>query len=260
MRMKVRLVCLACESDEEPPVVAELRDDGRYDLTCTNGHKTLAALSNPRFELLADSAALALCDGYFREAVVSFTAALEDFWGFYVRAVALKFGAPFETLDRLRRDVKLSERRLGAMHLAHLLLTNTRYEGDDGKMNVGSQKRREFRNTVVHDGRFATEAEALDYGQYVYEAVIDGLEELRQHAAGTIEAQVSNEASGQLSRQASEAAPGSTDALQLHQIETLISHAVGSRTSFADALDAWGKRNEWGHARSAQGLTGKLPS
>jgi hypothetical protein len=84
-RVKVRTPCAECTRSEElnPPFTfADLRDDGLYDVECARGHRACMVLQNPRYELLMDSAALALRDDYYREAVVSFAASLEAFWGF----------------------------------------------------------------------------------------------------------------------------------------------------------------------------------
>jgi hypothetical protein len=174
--VKVPLFCGKC-SDEGKRVsaIADLCDDGTYDVQCRNGHRVLTVLQNQRFELLVDSGALALRDDYYREAVATFAAALEAFWGFYVRVVARHLNAPTDTIEQLRKDVRLSECRLGAMHLAHLLLVGRNYKGDD-------DKRRKFRNKVVHDGVFPSREKATDYARYVYDTILDGVAELRRLA------------------------------------------------------------------------------
>lgn len=233
--MKIQLRCIKCE--EVSSAFVHIRDDGCYDVQCKNGHRLLATLQNPRFELLVDSGAMALRDDYFREAVVSFGVALEAFWGFYVRVTARRFGATNETITRLQKDLKLAERRIGAMHLAHLLLVGEPYDGDP-------DKRRTFRNNVVHNGMFPSRDEALNYGRYVYDTAWEGLDELRSKAGDLVDVEVAwgiADAHRKLTARASDT-PRST-----YGVATLINMAgmLGPRRSFDDALINWNFANVW---------------
>ncbi len=68
------------------PKYVELRDDGRYEFTCENGHTTVTVLQEQKFEVLFDLGAHAILDGYYREAVASFTSSLERFYEFFIKA------------------------------------------------------------------------------------------------------------------------------------------------------------------------------
>ncbi len=218
------------------PLFATLRDDGLYNVECKRGHRACTVVQNPLFELLADSAALALRDEYYREAVVSFTASLEAFWGFYVRVVALHLGAQHEMLEQFRKDTKLSERRVGAMYFAHLALTKTRYVGDP-------EKRRTFRNHVVHDGTFPTPEEALDYAAYVYETISDGLEQLKRLAQESMERVIAIEVGR--GRQTLRDR-GVQEAISTTFVGTLLSHGYAHpRRLFADVFREWSELNAW---------------
>jgi hypothetical protein len=203
-------------------------------------------LQNARHELLADSAALALGDGYYREAVASFAAALEAFWWFYVRVAARKLGAPAETLARLGKALKLSERRVGAMHLAHLLLVRSPYDGDD-------EKSRKFRNDVVHDGRFPTRVEAYEYAAHVYKTILDGVGELVECTGDCIAAETAASIAGPHA-DAFKTEP-SARRVTMH-ISTLLSRAasVQPRPSFKGALQEWKATNAWDLARTSEAL------
>lgn len=52
-------------------------DTSVYNLTCDNGHKTVSIVTNPKYEILVELALDAIVDGYYREAVTTFQAALE---------------------------------------------------------------------------------------------------------------------------------------------------------------------------------------
>ncbi len=74
-----------------------IRDDGIYEATCPEGHKTYTLLQQLLFEVLFDIGAYAITDGYYREAVSSFTASLERFYEFYVKVISLKYGVSPKT-------------------------------------------------------------------------------------------------------------------------------------------------------------------
>lgn len=236
--MKIAFHCAQCTEGPKPKHVflhADLRDDGAYSLGCRNGHRFVSVLQNPQFELLFDSAALALRDDYLREAVASFAAALESFWALYVRIAARKLGSPPEAIEQLRKDLKLSERRIGAMHLAHLLLTGTSYAHD-------VRKRREFRNEVVHDGRFPSRSEATDYGSYVFAALTDGIEELRMHA----EAAATDELNAQTVAAHQKLASEAVRFRQSRWVQTIVSFMNYRRgMTFEQVIHFWNDNNVW---------------
>jgi len=145
-----------------PSFRRRIADDGVYELTCLEGHVTVTVLAAMKFELLFDSGAHAFSDGYSREAVVSFAAAQERFYEFFVRAVCRKCGFADAAIKDLWTPMRrLSERQLGAFLFAHLVLL--------GKAHAVDENRSAFRNKVVHNGYFPKEAEAFDYGRYVYD-------------------------------------------------------------------------------------------
>jgi hypothetical protein len=240
--MKLQIWCLQCSTAtpaRRSSCFAELREDGVYEVRGDRGHRVLAALQNHRFELLFDSAALALRDDYYREAVATFAAALEAFWGFYARVVARHFGVKPEEIPQLQKDLKLSERRAGAMFLAHLLLTGAAYQGDPAS-------RRTFRNNVLHDGYFPSRDEAMSYGRYVHDTILDGLEELRAEALRSIQLEVSAVVSR--AHDLLRARPGNeSETIQTQLLGTLV-NCLGGGTRrpfdeafrmFADGLHVW---------------------
>ncbi len=79
-------------SSARPIAAIEFRDDGRYEVTCPKGHKSVTILQQQKFEVLFDIGAYAIVDGYYREAVSSFTSSLERFYEFFVKAVLLNKG------------------------------------------------------------------------------------------------------------------------------------------------------------------------
>ena len=55
----------------------ELNDDFIYNLVCEEGHEQISILKTPRFEILVQIAISAILDGYYRDAVATFSSALE---------------------------------------------------------------------------------------------------------------------------------------------------------------------------------------
>lgn len=52
---------------------------------CSHGHKTTTIVQNPKYEILFDIGANAIVDGYYREAVSSFTSSLERFYEYSIK-------------------------------------------------------------------------------------------------------------------------------------------------------------------------------
>ena len=69
--------------------LVEVNDDNFYRIECQKGHVTFTYQQQQKFELLFDFGAMALLDGYTREAVASMSAALERFYEFYVLIICL---------------------------------------------------------------------------------------------------------------------------------------------------------------------------
>ena len=82
-----------------PMPVSRPSDDGKYEVHCAAGHVSKVTVDNVKFELLFEMGLNALVDGYPREAVSSFTSALERFYEFYWHMVATFHSIPPEQSD-----------------------------------------------------------------------------------------------------------------------------------------------------------------
>jgi hypothetical protein len=165
--MKLIMRCHQCSKELKPreEVLVELNETGLYQYTCSKGHKSEVALQNALFEVLFDIGAMALLDGYTREAVVSFSSALERFYEYYITAISLEAGIKGELLDDAWKKMsQQSERQYGGFITLYVhknrklppALSNTDFE---------------FRNNVVHKGKIPTTEEAISYGEKVYELI-----------------------------------------------------------------------------------------
>ena len=137
------------------------RDGPCYEMRCPAGHTSLMVLGNPKYEILFQIGANAIVDGYYREAVVSFTSSLERFQEFAVQCLLSNSEVPEEKVEEARKRVaKQSERQLGAF----IFLWLNRFLTLPPLLSDGDYS---FRNKVVHDGMIPTRASTLDYGNKI---------------------------------------------------------------------------------------------
>ncbi|WP_157371840.1 hypothetical protein [Vibrio sp. MEBiC08052] len=92
-----------------------LRDDGFYHFTCPYGHESIFLLQNPLFEILFEIGISAIVDEYYREAVSSFTSALERFYEVFIKYYSVCNEIDWEVIQKgWKYTKKSSERQLGA--------------------------------------------------------------------------------------------------------------------------------------------------
>ena len=163
--MRLLIPCMKCFEEHGRPssefTRVEFRDDGRYELTCSLGHETTTVLQQQKFEILFDIGAHAILDGYYREAVSSFTSSLERFYEFAIR-VFLERSSKSDGLFQScwKKVSSLSERQMGAF--VFLWASNF---GEVPDLLSNSQVT--FRNDVIHKGKIPTKEEAISYGNAV---------------------------------------------------------------------------------------------
>ncbi len=176
--MKLFFTCMECFRLNGAPsnefVLLELRNDGLYEFTCTNGHKALTALQEQKFEILFEIGASAILDGYYREAVSSFSAALERFYEFSLSVFCMKAGVQDAEWSKSWKTIaSQSERQFGAFVFLHAAILGT-------SPSVLPEKLRKFRNDVVHKGHIPTHPEALEYGEVVRLLLQSGIATIRE--------------------------------------------------------------------------------
>jgi hypothetical protein len=144
---------------------AEIQDSNLYEVQCPKGHSSYVILQQMKFELLFDIGACALLDGYYREAVTSFTSSLERFYEFFVRAALIQKKIDVENIESAWKGIsKQSERQLGAYIIQYLSEFGTE------PTTLGTNETK-LRNDVVHHGKIPTRSEAIAYGQRILEIV-----------------------------------------------------------------------------------------
>lgn len=179
--MKLQFSCPEClkefitsqmigASENSPSMIPNLssvgfREDGRYEMTCLKGHTSITFLQQQKFEILFDIGAHAIIDGYYREAVSSFTSSLERFYEFFIKVVCISKGiSESNTVEAWKEVSNQSERQLGAFIFLHLLELGC-------QPTLLNNNKIKFRNGVIHKGMIPSEEQALEYGQAVLDVI-----------------------------------------------------------------------------------------
>ncbi|MGD0460890.1 MAG: hypothetical protein ABSB74_00215 [Tepidisphaeraceae bacterium] len=179
--MKIGLICAECVGeairDRGPQPnkrFVDVQDNGIYKLTCPKGHSTNVLVQDLKHELLFEYGAIALIDGYSREAVVSFMASVERLYEFIIRVLARVAKTSQSDVEKAWKGVdNKSEQQLGAVIFLYLTI--------NGKhLPIFNDKERGFRNKVVHKGYIPTSKEATDFGEYCLQHIIAILNGLSQ--------------------------------------------------------------------------------
>lgn len=176
--MRIPLSCMQCSKETGQPdstcYPAELQDSGLYRLVCKNRHETFICLQEQKFEVLFELALNAIVDGYYREAVASFSSSLERFYEFYLRVMCVKRGLDDARVERAWKAVsKQSERQFGAYAFTYLLETGT-------VAPTLPEQKVAFRNEVIHKGRIPLRSEAVTYGENVLQVISPILDHLKK--------------------------------------------------------------------------------
>jgi len=161
-------------------------DDGIVIVECNQGHKTCIVYDARRYELLFQSACLALVDHYDREAVSGFAVALERAYEFYVRVVSRTYNLEHDIFETMWKLVaRQSERQFGCFAILYTL--------DCKKAPTIDNKQVEFRNNVVHRGAIPQFDEVYQFGEYVFNAKRELEMALKTKHAPALEAEIQHE-------------------------------------------------------------------
>lgn len=166
--MRLTLTCMQCLQESGRPGGAsqiEVRDDGCYTATCLSGHRTVTILQQQKFEVLFEIGAHAILDGYYREAVSSFTSSLERFYEYAIRIFLEKSSGSDDLFHIAWKNVSnMSERQLGAF----IFLWASHFNETPALLPKNLIT---FRNEVIHKGKIPSQDEALKYGNAVLDVL-----------------------------------------------------------------------------------------
>lgn len=175
--MKLLMPCMICFQELGKPtdefVTLEFRDDGRYEVCCSQGHTSVTVLQQQKFEILFDIGANAIIDGYYREAISSFTSSLERFYEFCIKVFCENNSMNDDTYLKVWKQVSnQSERQLGAFLF---LWTNKFNEAPELLTNKDTK----FRNEVIHKGKIPAKEEALIFGNTILKIIRPKIKQLQ---------------------------------------------------------------------------------
>lgn len=186
MPMHLHISCMECFKELGRPdlrtVQLTVRDDGYYETVCARGHRSVTLLQAELYETLFELGVNAILDGYYREAVSSFSASLERFYEFALRVLLHGNSVPTAATTAAWKAVtSQSERQLGAFvflwlhkfHEAPSLLPTTVVQR---------------RNDVIHKGKIPSKEDALTFGEAVFSSIAPKLGRLRAELGEDVEA------------------------------------------------------------------------
>ncbi|WP_426065239.1 hypothetical protein [Flavobacterium sp. DSP2-3-1] len=148
----------------------ELDNENIHKFICPKGHSSFTQLQEQKFQILFDLASMALNDGYTKEAVSSYSGALERFIEYFILVSSLRNSVTLENFSNTWKQMSnQSERQLGAYFILRL---------QEGKPTNWDEKKSAFRNNSIHKGYIPSSEEAIEYGQYVLTFIRTTLKEL----------------------------------------------------------------------------------
>jgi len=151
-----------------------IENEFTYLLTCDKGHQYIAQLQAFPFEVLFESGLIAHVNGFYLESVLSFKAALERFYEFYINIICRARNIDADKLDNAYKQISNnSEREYGAFVFMY-------FQANNDIPELLPNKSVEFRNKVVHKGYFPKKEEALRFARNIYKMIKPIYIELRE--------------------------------------------------------------------------------
>ena len=143
-----------------------------YEFICSKGHTNYIQLQEEKFEILLELGALALLDGYTKEAVSTLSSAYERFIEFCIKVICFSKSIPEkEYLKTWKTMVKQSERQIGVFNILQLIeFGETKYILNNNWVS--------FRNKVIHQGLIPKSEKAIEYGESILSIIYPLLKEL----------------------------------------------------------------------------------
>lgn len=166
--VKILTMCMECQKElghpSFEPIIADYYEEALAYIECSKGHKSAILLQSQKFEVLLESAANALIEGYTLEAASSLSSAYERFFEFALNVFCKKNNVSKEALEETFKQVsKQSERQVGGFLFLYLLTFGSHY--------TLNKKIPELRNQVIHQGYIPTPDEVAKLGEHIYKEI-----------------------------------------------------------------------------------------
>ncbi|HDU2652511.1 TPA: hypothetical protein U2R98_002975 [Yersinia enterocolitica] len=166
--MKLSVPCMRCHAESGGPIFEyyplNYYNNTVINLTCSRGHESVVVLQSQKFEILLESAASALIDGYTLESAATLSSAYERFFEFSINVFVEKNKIDAQELAKtLKQATHQSERQLGAFLYLYLITFKKHYKINE---NIAA-----FRNKIIHKGYIPTDSEVISFGEKIYEEI-----------------------------------------------------------------------------------------
>lgn len=169
--MKIIVRCHQCGPNEEAALL-EIGNDNLHQVTCDTGHKSSLVVTQQKHEILFEVATHAIVDGYYREAISSFSASLERYYEFFIKVISVELSS--ETFKKAWSQIaSQSERQLGAYIMTYANIYGL-------PPDILPPPLTKLRNDVIHKGHIPSRLEAIIFGNAVAKIVNDGCNLLHQ--------------------------------------------------------------------------------
>ena len=180
--MKIFTICSQClkihlekgaKYGETNAVNLQINDGGIHPFTCMFGHKNAIINYDEKFETLFESAAYAIDDGYYKEAVSSIASSLEALYEYSIKVLLLSSQLEMKQIRETWKNIsQQSERQLGAFIMLYFREFGT-------CPPVLNQQQVEFRNRSIHKGYFPNIKEVKEFGEAILKIMFQILIMLR---------------------------------------------------------------------------------
>ena len=173
--MKILISCPECIAlnYESNAATLTLGNGSVYKATCERGHEQAVSLPHQKHEILFEFGVYAIIDGYYREAISSFAAALERYYEYFLRVVTLGEYSEESFENAWKQVSSQSERQLGGYIFSHLIMCGR-------PPNLLSNSLITLRNRAIHKGYIPSKEEAMQYGDGVSKLIIEGVSQLHR--------------------------------------------------------------------------------
>lgn len=175
--MKTIVKCSKCGADEEAALL-EIGNENLHQVKCDKGHESFLVITQQKHEVLFEVGNYAIVDGYYREAISSFSASLERYYEFFIKVLSVGLSSG-EFQKAWKQVASQSERQLGGYIFTYLNVFHTSPE-------ILPQSLVKLRNSVIHKGHIPTRDEAFKFGEAVAKIINDGCNLLHRTKKGQL--------------------------------------------------------------------------
>jgi hypothetical protein len=214
------------------PFSAPYYDERIANIRCSRGHSGVVVLQNQKFEVLLDSGANALLEGFTLEAAATFSAALERFLEFAAKVMLHHLGMKESTYSAMFSEMaRQSERQIGCFLALHALVHDEPF--------TPNKTIAQRRNSVIHKGQIPTPEEVDEFCKAVYSEILRVLVLLRRVCQASIHAVVTADLRARTAK-----LPTGMQAATAVELGLLSLASAENKPTFEEALKAYAERAE----------------